>query len=427
MNAEVRSSRGAWEKHLRTAIMQSAPLLDARTLPVDARSRAIEKALAAGLPELRNDAWRYSDLRYLSSVPLSPLPLAPADVPEAAELPARLEGFVRLVFTNGRYIEDLSDPCPELQRRAAALIPERTLHERFGWLNDAFATDVARLVVQGQRHIELLFITTDATDAQSFYPRLEVTLETSAELTLVERHLGRASADSVVNSAVQVFAGKGSHCRHLRLQSLAPAARFLDTLQIALEQDCRYELAQLGLGARSARSSIRAALFGRGAQLGFCGVSLGSSQRRCDTSLRVDHIAPDTTNDQVFRALATDRAHVACASRVEVLASALGASSTQSLRGLLDGAGHAEIDLRPQLEIHTDQVKATHGATTGQLDANTMFYLLSRGLDPATARQLLEWAFIEDAISRVSDPQLRRLAERAVLDQLGNTAASEAL
>ncbi len=426
MSEEAGSSRGAWEKRLRTAIMQSAPLLDARILPVEARSRAIEKALAAGLPELRNDTWRYSDLRYLSSVPLAPMELAPADVPEAAELPERLEGFVRLVFANGRYIEDLSDSCPALLKRSDALMPERTLHERFGWLNDAFATDVARLVVSAEQRIELLFITTDTLDAQSFYPRLEVTLEAGASLTLVERHLGNASTASVVNAAVQLFAARGSHCRHLRWQQLASDARFLDTLQVALDQDSTYELAQLALGAQSARSSVRAALFGAGARLAFNGVSLGMNRRRCDTSLRVDHIAPHTSSDQVFRALARDRAQVACASRVEVLPGARGASSTQSLRGLLDGAGNAEIDLRPQLEIHTDEVKATHGATTGALDANTLFYLLSRGLDPATARQLLEWAFIEDAISRVADPALRRLAEKAVLECLGNIVASEA-
>ncbi|MGC4028139.1 MAG: SufD family Fe-S cluster assembly protein [Steroidobacteraceae bacterium] len=426
MSDEPASSQGAWEKHLRTAIMQSAPLLDAKTLPVDARSRAIEKALAAGLPGLRSDTWRYSDLRYLASVPLAPLPLAPADIPEATELPERLEGFTRLVFANGRYIEDLSDRCPELLRRSAALLPERTLHERFGWLNDAFATDVARLVVGSERRIELLFVTTDSIDAQSFYPRLEVTLEAGAALTLVERHLGTASPSSVVNAAVQVFAARGSHCRHLRWQQLASNARLLDTLQIALDQDSTYELAQLALGAQSARSSVRAALFGAGARLAISGVSLGADRRRCDTSLRVDHIAPHTVSDQIFRALANERARIACASRVEVLAGARGASSTQSLRGLL-GAGSAEIDLRPQLEIHTDEVKATHGATTGALDANTLFYLLSRGLEPATARQLLEWAFLEDAISRIGDATLRRLTERAVLGQLGNTAASEAL
>lgn len=426
MTTETVDARAAWEKRLRAAIMASASLLDARTLPVSARSQAIEKALAAGLPGLRNDAWRYADLRYLGSTPLAPLPMAPADLPEESDLPARIPGFTRLVFANGHLVGDLSDDATELTRRAQALVPQRTLHERFGWLNDAFATDVARLTIPGKSRIEVLFITTDSTDPQAFYPRLEVTLAAGADLTLLERHIGAPSRDSVINAAVQVYAGAGSHCRHVRWQQHAIEARFLDTLQIALDRDSQYELALLQLGAASARSSIRAALFGSGARLAVCGVSLAEGRRNLDTSLRVDHIATHTSNHQVLRALARDRAQIAFASRVEVLQSARGASSSQSLKGLLGGVG-SEIDLRPQLEIHTDEVKANHGATTGALDVNTLFYLLSRGLDETTARSLLEWAFLEDAISQISDPELRRHSERAVLARLGNAVAQEAL
>ncbi len=90
----------------------------------------------------------------------------------------------------------------------------------------------------------------------------------------------------------------------------------------------------------------------------------------------------------------------AIASRVEVAATARGASSQQSLRGLVDGDG-AQVHLQPRLEILTDDVRASHGATTGALDPATMFYLLSRGLDPQLARSLLEWAFLENALSRI--------------------------
>lgn len=426
MTDDTASRHRDWEKRLREAIMSSASLLDARTLPVSARSSAIESALAAGLPALREDAWRYADLRYLGSSPLAPLPAAPADEPEATELPERLEGFSRLVFANGRLVEHLSDPVAEQSRRSPALVPGRTAHERFGWLNDAFATDVARLLIHGTRRLEVLFLSTDPPEAQSFYPRLEVTLEAGADLTLLERHQGAASGGSLINVAAQVYAGPGSRCRHLRLQQCSTGTRFLDTLQIALDRDARYELSLLQLGAASARSSVRAALFGEGAELQVSGVSVASGKRTLDNSLLVDHIAPRTTNSQVLRALARDRAQIAYASRVEVTANARGADSRQSLRGQIAGAG-AEIDLRPQLEILTDDVRASHGATTGALDQNTLFYLLSRGLDPDTARSLLEWAFIEDALCRITDPALRRHAEIAIASGLGNAVALEAL
>jgi Fe-S cluster assembly protein SufD len=89
----------------------------------------------------------------------------------------------------------------------------------------------------------------------------------------------------------------------------------------------------------------------------------------------------------------------------------------QSLRGLVDGPG-AEIDLRPGLRIHTDEVQARHGATSGQLDENLLFYLLSRGLDRASARALLKWAFLGEVLAHIQVPALRQAAEQAAAGQL---------
>jgi Fe-S cluster assembly protein SufD len=106
--------------------------------------------------------------------------------------------------------------------------------------------------------------------------------------------------------------------------------------------------------------------------------------------------------------------------------SAPGADSEQSLKSLLTGNG-AEASVRPQLEIHTDRVKAQHGATTGKLDEQMLFYLLSRGIDRRTAQTLLQWAFIEDAVSRVDCAALRTDIEQLVAAQLNEVAALEGL
>jgi len=415
----------SYEQRLRNAIMAAAPLLDSRSVPLSARSAALDHALAAGLPHRRDDLWRYADLRYLDSVPLGPA-AGIAMAPESIQLPARLAGFTRLVMHNGRLSPDLSDPCPWLSRDATPLVPARTRHERFGWLNDAFAMDVARLVVDGSALIEVVFASTTGAIPQAAHPRLEVSLRDNADLILVERYIGDPGAESLVNAAVQVHGAAGSRCQHLRWQSLAPEAQLLDTLQVAMDRDARYSLALLQLGSRSSRSSLRVSLYGRGATATICGVSVADSRRTIDTSLLVDHIGADTSSSQVLRALARDRAHLAWRSRVEVTTGARGSNCEQSLKGLLDNAG-AEIDLRPQLEIHTDAVRASHGATTGALDQNMLFYLLSRGLDADTARGLLEWAFCEDAVRHIDQPLLRREVELALADCLGNKVAREAL
>ncbi len=103
-----------------------------------------------------------------------------------------------------------------------------------------------------------------------------------------------------------------------------------------------------------------------------------------------------------------------------------GADSRQSLRGLLAGA-QAEIDVRPQLEIYTDDVRCNHGATAGKLDDAMLFYLLSRGIDRDTALQLLKWAFLEDVVARISIPELRKHIEASLAGQMQETAALKEL
>ncbi|MFO7324694.1 MAG: SufD family Fe-S cluster assembly protein [Pseudomonadota bacterium] len=420
-------SNAAYEQRLRDAVMDAAPVLNSRLLPVSVRSAALNRALAAGLPQLRDDLWRYADLRYLGSAALAPVAPEPAESLQGAILPLlppRIEGFTRLVYGNGRLQAALSDACDALQPSALPLVPERTRHERFGWLNDAFATDIARLVVAQPLKLEVIFAATPGTTRQAVYPRLELQLAPGTPLVLVERHLGSTGAEGTINAAIQIHAGAGSQVQHLRWQGLATDAQFLDTVQLAVDRDARYALTQLSMGARTARTSLRAALFGAGAQFDLRAVALAAGRRTLDHSLLVDHLGRHTASNQVFRAIARGQAHIACRSRVEIATSAAGASSQQSLKGLLDGAG-AEIDLRPQLEIHTDEVRASHGATTGALDPAMQFYLHSRGLDADTARALLEWAFLEDALAGIEPAALRLAAERGAAAALGSAIAGE--
>jgi len=107
--------------------------------------------------------------------------------------------------------------------------------------------------------------------------------------------------------------------------------------------------------------------------------------------------------------------------KIVVAPGAAGTDSRQSLRGLLAGPG-AEIDVRPQLEIYTDDVRCSHGATAGKLDDNMLFYLLSRGIERDTAQRLLKWAFLEDVVSRIAIPDLRKHIETRLAGQLQETA-----
>ena len=151
-------------------------------------------------------------------------------------------------------------------------------------------------------------------------------------------------------------------------------------------------------------------------------VALGDGPQVQDACARIEHAAGATRTKHTFRGIAAGRARVACNSQVRVAAGAVGADSRQSLRGLLAGP-EAEIDLRPQLEIHTDEVRCSHGATAGKLDDNMLFYLLSRGLEPEVAQRLLKWAFLEDVVAKIEVAELRRQIEQRLAQQLPEPAA----
>jgi Fe-S cluster assembly protein SufD len=256
------------------------------------------------------------------------------------------------------------------------------------------------------------------------HPALRIDLGARASLRLFERHIG--AIGSLANLALSVQLGHGARLEHARLLQPADGARHFETLEAVIGADANYRVIQVTSGAAATRSTALVALEGAGGDLGWHTAVLGAGTQTHDAYVRVTHDAPAVRTDQGFRGIAADRSRIAFNGHMRVTARAPGAHSAQTLRGLTAGAS-AEIDLRPQLEIDIDDVRASHGATIGKLDADMLFYLLSRGLDPATADSLLKWAFIADVIARLSDPAWRSRFEDALAPLLPGAHAARSL
>jgi Fe-S cluster assembly protein SufD len=231
---------------------------------------------------------------------------------------------------------------------------------------------------------------------------------------------------SFVNGVVQVSLADGAKVEHYRLQQTGAQCIWVNTLNATLARSASYSLYCVQIGAQSARSTNRVELHGEGAEASLYVVSVANEEQVHDGFAVVEHIAPHTKSEQNVRAIAGSRARVAFNSKVVVREHAKGTDSKQSLRGLLAGK-QAEVDVRPQLEIYTDDVRCNHGATAGKLDDNMLFYLLSRGVERDVAQQLLKWAFLEDGVSRIAVPELRRQIELSLAGQMKETAALKEL
>jgi Fe-S cluster assembly protein SufD len=456
MTSEARTSplaKRVLDEH--AAVRESLP---AGVVSAARRREAIEALAAQGLPLTREENWRYSNLRPLERARFAPVaaadsaasPLLPAD----SELPARLAGFARYVFIDGAYAPQLSSPLElagvtvrnlrgsaakqgelrEEHTASLARLPRalpaagRVPEARLALLNEAFATDTASIHVSAAAEepprVELAFLAVAGADAGTSYPRVHVALDPGARLILLERHVGTGGGASFVISSIDVEISRGAQLTHYRLQQAGARATWFDTLAAVLAAEARYNLLAIHTGALSARSTSYVQMAGAGAQLTFSALALGERQQVQDNLALVEHLAPRASTEQTFRGIASGRARVAFNGKIAVRQSAPGTDSRQSLRGLLAGPD-AEIDVRPQLEIYTDDVRCSHGATAGKLDEGMLFYLLSRGLAPEVAQRLLKWAFLEDVVSRIDLPEVRRQIERELAGQLPDVASPQ--
>jgi len=429
--------------------------LPAGVVSPERRQEAVQALAACGLPSTRDENWRYTNLRPLERARFAPVAVSPGSATDgtaALATPARLDGFARYTFVDGVFAPELSSPAElagltvcslrrttqdssdhsgsgsatvfRLPRALPALssLPEA----RLALLNDAFATDTAAIHVAGAAaqtaRVELVFIALASADTGSIYPRVQVSLDPAGRLVLVERHVSAGAATHFINSSVNVDVGRGAHLTHYRLQRAGARATWVDTLSAVLAADARYGLLAVNTGGLSARSTTHVQMAGPGAELTLSVAALGDRQQVQDNFALVEHIAPRARTEQTFRGIASGRARVAFNGKIVVREGAAGTDSRQSLRGLLSGP-EAEIDVRPQLEIYTDEVRCSHGATAGKLDDNMLFYLLSRGLSPEVAQRLLKWAFLEDVVAKIEITELRRQIEHDLAGQMADAAS----
>ena len=396
------------------------------------RAAALESLLGVGLPTPRDEPWKYVNVRLLERRDLAPA--APRPLPTATldDLPA-LEA-PRLVFVDGRFNAGLSarqlpEGCTFV--RFADLLGHETpqvlgpelagaptdVEERIRTLNACLAADGPLLTLApGTRPTGPVLLVHVATGAGS-YPRTRVALGAGASLELIEVHLSAGEADAFVAAAADFRLADGAALVHSALQLAGPRTILLDDATVTVAAGARYAHRLVALGGQLARLDLKVTLDGPGASADFAGVFHTDGAREQHVRTLVRHRAPVTVSEQLYRGIAAGRGRGSYDGKVVVHAGAAKTVSQQSSRNLLLSRD-AAMDSRPQLEINADDVKCSHGATTGTLDEQMLFYLLSRGLDRDSARALLIRAFLGDVLKRLSPEALALAAEARLFARL---------
>jgi Fe-S cluster assembly protein SufD len=254
--------------------------------------------------------------------------------------------------------------------------------------------------------VEILFT---GRDGVLHAPVLKVTLEEGAELTLIERHDG----DGLYwkNMVCEIDLAANAKFYHIRLQHDGAEGVHTDRVQITLGRDAVYEGFSLNAGGKLTRHDIHAVIAGENASCSFNGINLLKGVQHGDTTILIEHRAPHCTSNQFYRSLLADAARGVFQGKVHVHRAAQKTDGYQLSNAILLSPD-AEMDTKPELEIYADDVKCSHGATTGQLDEEPLFYLRTRGLSAAEARQLLVQAFVDEVADKIGDETVQNAVKK---------------
>jgi Fe-S cluster assembly protein SufD len=386
-----------------------------------------------GIPTTHVEDWRFTNLASLAQTPFR-LARDGRDSVSAKSLEKfRIEGSAaELVFVNGRYASELSSPgklpsgvevsnlASEIESQPSALEEWlgrylNTQRDPFSALNTAFLEDGAFVHVEKgvvlEAPIHLLFVSTSEAGPTMTHPRNLIVAEDQSQVAVVEDYISLPAAPGAegrlfCNTATELVAGDNAVVSHYMLERENTEAFNISTLRIEQGRNANVASHSVLLGGGIVRNNVHPVLNGEGGDCLINGLFAGTGRQHLDNYMLVEHAKPHCGSRQFYNGILSGRAHGVFHGRIIVHKDAQKTDAKQTNRNLLL-SDEAQIDTKPQLEIYADDVRCTHGATIGQIEENALFYLRSRGIEEASARQLLLLAFASECLDRMPEGPAR--------------------
>jgi Fe-S cluster assembly protein SufD len=316
---------------------------------------------------------------------------------------------------------------PEIAESALAE-PDHDDDRAFVALNTAFQSNGAYVEVPAGVHIDtpihLLFVSTAAADGRIHQPRNVIRIGANARATVVARYLSVGGDAYATNAVTEVELADGARLDHVGFEHEGARAFHIGTVTARVGRDADFRSHALSLGAGIARHEIRTLLTHTGANCTLNGLYIASGERHVDNQTIVEHLKPGGTSRELYKGILGGSAKGVFNGTVIVHPNAQKTNAQQSNPNLLT-SGRAEINSRPNLEIHADDVKCTHGSTVGRLDDDALFFLRARGIYDKSARQMLCHAFASEIINEVPTTLLRERLGRRVDEALRAAGRNE--
>lgn len=376
------------------------------------------------LPTRKTENWKYSS-KYLKLTDEMAISL-PADGKSGSSL--AVPGY-KVVVLNGIMIPEASD-YPDLDgitiERFEDLDGDTAtwLAERLDHALDSQSVQISRLntarfedgllirLKPGAALDQPLFIIheTNADASGSAYPRIYVDAGANSQITLVEEYISSGTESAMVNTVTEMNLGEGANVTSIRLNMEGENVQHIGSTGVLQQRSSRFESHCVGFGGPLRRHDLQVRLEGEGAECKLNGVVVTQGKQHYDNHTTIEHVAAHCNSEETYRNIAADQSHAVFNGRIHIHQDAQKSNAEMNNKNLLLSNG-AEIDTKPELEIYADDVKCAHGATIGQLDETSLFYLVSRGIGRREANVLLTMAFINELVEQIPVEAVRETAQ----------------
>jgi Fe-S cluster assembly protein SufD len=408
----------------------------------DLRARGAAKFTALGIPTVRDEEWRFTNVSPLNAIDFVPAEQISGTASRLADF-AYTDTPLRLVIVNGRFDTTLSRtkglPAGVHAGSLATALKDRAdvvqryfgqladfTNRSFAALNTAFVHDGAFVhLPEGviiDTPIHIVFVSGADGSKGMAHPRTLVVAGANSQAQIVETYIGAAGETYFTNAVSEIFVGENAGIDHYKVQQESLDAFHVASLHVHTSRSSRFSSHSFALGGKLVRNDVVAILDGEGGDCILNGLYLSDKDRLIDNHTTIDHAKPHCGSHEVYKGILGGTSRAVFNGKIIVRQDAQKTDAKQTNRALLLTDG-ATINTKPQLEIFADDVKCTHGAAIGQLDDEAIFYLRTRGLTYAEARDMLIHAFAGQVLDGVQLEPLRAALEAELFAQLAKDLA----
>ncbi len=392
------------------------------------REAAFQRFAELGFPNTHNEEWRFTNV-----APIARTKFAPG---RKGIVQAKFaKGPIQLVFANGHLVTRPESLPKGLEVGGFADDPAAIAQhlgkyasfqaDAFVALNTAMTQDGALIrVARGAviaDPIEIFYLTTTGKEAIATHPRALILVGANAQCTIVERYTGVDRYTGVsecayfTNAVTEIVVGEAAVVDHYKIQQEAISAYHVATLQAAVGRSAAFFSTSISLGGALVRNDANAVL-SKGSDGTLNGLYIANGTQHVDNHTIIDHTEPNATSHEVYKGILDGKSHAVFNGKIFVRKDAQKTDSKQTNKNLVL-SDDAVVDTKPELQILADDVRCTHGATIGQLDAESLFYLQSRGIGKQDAKNLLIFAFAQDVVDRIKVQSLRDSLEKVLFEK----------